>query len=488
MSKMMRAFAAAAAGATLAAGGAAGASAATSPAAGTARPAAGRVVSAAAASPGEQLWTARYDHSGFDNATSVAASPDGTKVFVTGTSESQFDGYPQFTTVAYNATTGAQLWVRRDSAAIGIDLAVSPDGTKVFVTGRTQLNDHPRFATVAYNAATGAQLWGRRYGSDIGLLGTAPGSLALSPDGTRVVVTGFTSGVNGISTADYATVAYNAATGAQLWARTYNGPGNGRDQAASIATSSGGWVFVTGVSYGGASPRDDYATIAYRGASGTRVWVARYNGPSSRADNASSVAVSPDGTRVVVTGYSNSTATSDDYATVAYRTATGARLWASRYNGYGSSYDRAVAVAISPSGRVFVTGSSSNDYATVAYRAGTGAQLWASRYNGPASGSDNPSSIAVSPGGETVYVTGTSSGGTATYLDYATLAYSTTTGAQAWLARYNGPGTTEAPGPSQDTASSVTVNRAGTQVFVTGSSTGIAGSERPDYLTIAYHS
>ena len=32
---------------------------------------------------------------------------------------------------------------------------------------------------------------------------------------------------------DYATVAYDAATGGRLWARRYNGPGNGRDWAVS---------------------------------------------------------------------------------------------------------------------------------------------------------------------------------------------------------------------------------------------------------------
>jgi DNA-binding beta-propeller fold protein YncE len=139
-----------------------------------------------AATPGGQLWTARYDNGGTDDSTSVAASSDGTKVFVTGRSETQFDGSPQYTTVAYNATTGAQLWASRYSgAAIGTDVAVSPDGTKVFVTGRTELNDHPRFATVAYNAATGAQLWAKLYGSGYGLLGAAPSSLAVSPNGSR---------------------------------------------------------------------------------------------------------------------------------------------------------------------------------------------------------------------------------------------------------------------------------------------------------------
>jgi hypothetical protein len=90
-----------------------GAGAATSQAAEPERPLAGPGISTAAADAGQRLWTARYNHGGADDATSVAVSPDGTRVFVTGTSETQFGGSPQFTTVAYNAATGAELWASR---------------------------------------------------------------------------------------------------------------------------------------------------------------------------------------------------------------------------------------------------------------------------------------------------------------------------------------------------------------------------------------
>jgi outer membrane protein assembly factor BamB len=76
-----------------------------------------------------------------------------------------------------------------------------------------------------------------------------------------------TGSFGGVSSAnDYATVAYNAATGTRLWARRYNGPGNGADQATSVAVSpTDGKVFVTGPSFRGAGQGLDYATIAYKG-------------------------------------------------------------------------------------------------------------------------------------------------------------------------------------------------------------------------------
>jgi WD40 repeat protein len=162
------------------------------------------------------------------------------------------------------------------------------------------------------------------------------------------------------------------------------------------------------------------------GAPGSQLWVQRYNGPGNSFDAASSVAVSPGGSRVFVTGASQGTRSGQDYATVAYSAATGARLWAARYNGPGNGNDAASSVAVSPDGsRVFVTGASRGaiitGYLTVAYSAATGARLWVTRYNGPGNGSDEAYSVAVSPGGSRVYVTGL----TGPFPnDYATVAHS----------------------------------------------------------------
>ena len=77
----------------------------------------------------------------------------------------------------------------------------------------------------------------------------------------------------------------------------YSGPGNGDDQAFSVAVSPGGTrVFVTGTSQGATSHYDS-ATVAYSAATGTRLWARRYNGPGNGDDHAYSVAVSPDGAR-----------------------------------------------------------------------------------------------------------------------------------------------------------------------------------------------
>ena len=369
-----------------------------------------------------------------------------------------------------------QQWMTRYSGP-GNDTdaaaSVAVTGGRVFVTGAsTGAASGYDYVTVAYDAATGGQLWASRYNGP-GNGYDAATSVAVT--GGRVFVTGQSDG--GTSGQDYVTVAYDAATGAQLWASRYNGPGNGpyhRGDAATSVAVTGGTVFVTGQSDG--SDQEDYATVAYDAATGAQLWASRYNGPGNSTDEATSVAVT--GGTVFVTGTSrDGLASWRDYATVAYDAATGGQLWASRYNGPGNSTDEATSVAVT-GGTVFVTGqstgsTSNTDYATVAYSAATGGQLWASRYNGPGNSYDSANSVAVTGG--TVFVTGQSTGSTSN-TDYATVAYSAATGGQLWASRYNGPGN------SYDSANSVAVT--GGTVFVTGQSTGSTSGQ--DYATVAY--
>jgi len=120
----------------------------------------------------------------------------------------------------------------------------------------------------------------------------------------------------------------------------------------------------------------------------TRLWVQRYNGSASPDSRAADVGVSPDGSTVFVTGKSHGPGSGLDYATVAYDSSTGTELWVQRFAGPGNAYDVAVALGVSPDGStVYVTGtsyrsSSGLDLVTLAYDASTGAERWVARYNG----------------------------------------------------------------------------------------------------------
>jgi DNA-binding beta-propeller fold protein YncE len=404
-------------------------------------------------SAGAQLWVARYHGPAFgDNeAQVVAVDPGGRRVYVTGHSYGGKATGADYATVAYSAATGQRLWVgrfagnehvtSRNREDIPTSMAVSPGGRRVFVTGRS----HGRgtgydYATVTYAAATGRRLWVRRY-NFAGSGDDFANAVAVSPDGTTVYVTGDSSG-------DYATIAYRAVTGRRLWVRRH-GLANRDDDASSVAVSPDGiTVYVTGSSQAGTSGY--MATVAYSAATGRQLWVRHYRGPGGAGG--SSVAVSRDGTRVFATGDSWSRATSTDYATVAYRAADGRLLWASRYNDAANQGDGALSMAMSPDGaRVFVTGYSysrtaTQNYVTVAFDAVTGRQLWVSRYHGPEGAAE---SVAVSPGGTTVYVTGSIQGRTGNA--FATVAYRAADGTQLWARRHNGDAWSVAVSPDGTT-------------------------------------
>ena len=253
--KVTRGLCAVAAGTALAAftlvtAGAAGAApgaARSLAAAGTGRP---------AGAPGSQLWVQRYNGPGnsFDAASSVAVSRGGGRVFVTGASQGTRSG-PDYATVAYSAVTGARLWAARyNGPGNGSDaasaVAVSPGGSRVFVTGASRgTRSGQDYATVAYSAATGARLWVTRYNGPA-TYDDAARAVAVSPRGSTVYVTG---GSNPGS----ATLAYSAATGAQLWLARHSDM-----LLAAVAVSPGGSrVYVTGLT--GPFP-NDYATAAHR--------------------------------------------------------------------------------------------------------------------------------------------------------------------------------------------------------------------------------
>jgi DNA-binding beta-propeller fold protein YncE len=249
----------------------------------------------------------------------LTVSPDGGEVFVSVLRSR--GGEPTHVVLAEDAATGARRWASHDTGPISftdetpITVAAAPDGSAIFVAGTAEGRDRAtRFGTLAYDPATGALLWARRSAGAPGAHAVA-NAFAVSPDGSKVFVSGQTS--SGRPTV-YATVAYRAATGATVWTRTYAGPAGGYNAANAIAvTSDGGRVYVTGESAGQGGDVD-VATLAYRAVDGTKVWGSRFGGPSSGDGRALAVAVGPNGRRVFVAGVSDQGG-AQYFLTIAYR-------------------------------------------------------------------------------------------------------------------------------------------------------------------------
>src|SRR6266536_5857114 len=135
--------------------------------------------------------------------------------------------------VAGGTARGRTLWFAAyDGPANGLDaaegIAASPDGSKVFVTGESWGGSTDfDSATIAYDAATGVRLWTARYNGPANGADSSQGEIAVSPDGSKVFVGAQSWG--GSTGEDWATIAYDANTGSQLWATRFNGRANGDD-------------------------------------------------------------------------------------------------------------------------------------------------------------------------------------------------------------------------------------------------------------------
>jgi len=422
----------------------------------------------------EQLWVSRYDGPGnSDDAASSLAIDAAGNIYVTGRSDRGGVHY-DYATIKYNCT-GQELWVARyNGSGNGQDEAwsLALDGRgNVYVTGPSWGNgtDYD-YATIKHNSA-GVEQWVARY--------NGPGNdedyaecLVLDENG-NVYVTGWSYGSG--TDDDYATIKYDSA-GVQQWVARYNSPGNGWDEAFSLALDGGGNVYVTGQSEGSGNSYD-YATIKYNPA-GVEQWVARYNGPGNSSDYARSVAVDGGG-NVYLTGRSYGSGTDDDYATIKYNSA-GVEQWVARYNGPGNSFDQAYSLALDGGGNAYVTGYSYGmgnclfDYATIKYDS-AGMQQWTARYDGGGTFYGDYAHRLALDGDGNVYVTG-DSWRSGTEYDYATIKYNSA-GVQQWVARYNGPGN------DYDRAHALALDGGG-NVYVTGASGGAGTSY--DYATIKY--
>jgi len=133
--------------------------------------------------------------------------------------------------------TTRPLWRKRSTSPgnnldLGQTIAVSHDGQKVFVTGLSEGLGPSYYTTQSYKASTGRTLWTQSYnGSECT---DAAVAVAVSPDNQTLFVTG-SSGCLGLE--DYATVAYNAATGMELWVSRYDGATHDPDEAFALALS-----------------------------------------------------------------------------------------------------------------------------------------------------------------------------------------------------------------------------------------------------------
>jgi hypothetical protein len=382
----------------------------------------------ASAAPGDLLWVSTHDGPGgrLDRATALAVDPLGRRIYVTGESRT-LDTAIDFTTVAYDAQTGEELWVARYDGPLhhrdrASAIAVGPGGGRVFVTGSSgQRLDDSDWATVAYDAASGDELWSHRM--DLGTTGhDYARDLAFHVG--RVFVTG-ENGDDGL------TLAYDAGTGDVLWrARITRKVGADTTDVEAF----GQRVFVAGIRYTWRGSNVLVRSLAAD--TGQPIWTRVFRGTPGGTDQVGDAVVSANGLRWYVAVMAEVQPDVFQTTTVAYRTSDGQRLW-TRTIGVETAgvqgvpiiatFGGTVAVAttgqLQPSAGVFVTrlyGPSGNGVWTAVEDA--------------AGQTGTPRGIAFTVGGESVVVTGTGSDIATETSGALTKAYASSNGLLQWTA------------------------------------------------------
>ena len=350
-----------------------------------------------------------------------------------------------------------ELWVAtydgpRHGNDAPITIEVSPDARTVFVAGTTSGRSRscPEFAIVAYDAATGTEIWSSRSGSPAHSCDWLV-DMAVSSDAAHVFVTG--RRWNGLDY-DIITAAYDARDGSELWVATQDGPGHWDDDAIGVI-SIGDTVYVAGsllVDHSTDAYIFDAATIAYDAISGSRRWIAQYHVIGSTTV---AMVVAGSGNSIYVGGLSPLNGRTGSF-TVAYEASTGSQRWVASVPGiYGWG-----AIAESSDGEtVFVAGKSPFDthYRTLAYSATDGSRLWITPPRQPAL--SNLVDLVASPSLNDVYMAGT----TTRHRDhFLVVALEAASGLSAWRTVYDNPK------GLYDRPAALAVSGDGTQVFVSG--------------------
>ncbi len=363
-------------------------------------------------------------------AFSVAVSPDGAHVYVTGHALDALLVFARdaasggLTLVASYDPVNIQPLGSTDRDGLGgpEDVVVSPDGKFVYVAAA----DDGMVTVFARNDDPGSPDYGtlqlvekEKDGTDDetdsgpevdGLAGVT--ALAISPDGATLYAAGFVDQAVAVFSIDGSSGKLSfeeAEVDGQADAGDLSGTVTGLGGPVDVAVSHDGrWVYAVGSAEGAVVVfRRDVSTA--NGSLGHIAYVQTVRdgtGGASGMKGASAVAVSPDDANVYVTGWD------DDAVQVFARQADGTLQAVGTITGGPGGVpglDGPSSIAVSGDGRLVYVGSWGEKAVTVLLRAGDGALTWRETKRegiGGVTGLWGPVALAVSPDDTNVYVAG----------------------------------------------------------------------------------
>jgi outer membrane protein assembly factor BamB len=418
---------------------------------------------------GTQRWESAFGQTGSADSYDVAVSPDGSTVFVTGTDEAGPRG--PMRTLAYDAADGELLWSKAYGSsslpASGSSITVSPDGSRVFAAGLV-CSSCPgrleRWLVVAYDAASGEQVWERRRD-----LPQITRDIAVTPNGAMLLVnsSGYGGNVSALSTS----------TGEVTWSRDMVEHTDSDDAVAVSPDSSTAYLSATEFEADCSGSDGSFRTWALDVGDGSVRWsTTTLPDQDQLCGQAQSTALSSDGSRVVAAGrrFDGGPAGS---VVVSYDAISGERLSTVELGDVDSLGEEGGVILDRTGSVAYLAGNADRTSGDLLVTTGvdltTGERLWTTHYDSGRSA--DPEAVRLAPDQSTVYVAGEAV--VWCWLDCPTasptrgeallLAYDPETGAQRWVMRRQ-----------DDGVSAMAAGADGTAVYLAGSFTSALSSAR----------
>jgi uncharacterized delta-60 repeat protein len=276
-------------------------------------------------------------------------------------------------------------------------------------------------------------LWEDRYNYD-DVSHDEPTGIAIGPEG-NIWVTGMIE--NPDTGFDFYTIIYDP-DGNILNVMSYDGDSHGDDIPRDLIVDHDSNCYVVGQTWDSSS-EEDIVLLKYDPA-GTLLWEDYYDGSAHEADTPSEIALDPSG-RIGVVGTSDNGLFGGlkDYVTIIWDS-NGDVLCEQIYSGPFFLGDFGLSITFDSQGNCIVTGNSLQgfsqyDIATIKYDTDC-STLWEAVFNGPIDEGDYAAKVRVDSQDQ-VIVAGYSRSGTS-HRDYLILKYNTD-GELIWQKRYNGP-------------------------------------------------
>lgn len=350
------------------------------------------------ATTGELVWAKRF--SGIDGsfpqdiATSIAVSPDGSTLYVSGTGNRDFRGRGEMYLASFSSRTGRHLWSRtvdKQGRSWGVEADVISNNHGAFIIGYSRLSRSANQIVVARYSAEGNRIWKRTYGS----LERSASSSGMATDGRRVFIAASLQ----VSKTEWdkVTIALDQ-EGDFLW--DFRSP---QGIPASELRYRDGRLYLFG---GRVDDANEVSSGIYAlGASTGEVLWSEVVASAGAEPSSHHLALSPDGLIAYAIGLPD--LFGDDLVLRAHDSAKGTVLWTTRYapmNGRLGTHDAVASDEGVAVGAIAYAGEG-RDLVTLTFTRDAGILLWSARFNpSPLANAEfNDGILALGPNGIVIH-------------------------------------------------------------------------------------